>query len=542
MSQAKVSEGSKTTERMWRVLDPSARNALLVVGYLAAVVCAIAASLQLGSAISSLQGAFDLAGLLSRLGAALLLSVASAAIEVLLVRWAPARLSVRKARELTKETARDVLGMSQPRFSARESGYYVNLLSGSVPACGNVYAEVNVALVGSVLCVALVIAVALAINADMAVALIVYVPVFCVVVQAPARRLSRLQRDGVQTQDAWLGESKLAVALRRPIRALHAEAAFKGRYRERSASYLRFVISYRFNEQLVNGLPTVLCVLLQVSMMGIAALRAAQGAGGVGDILVAYQLSTLVQSPLATILQALSDWRANRVHLERLGEVADDGRTAPAAVEPPADDAALCEVSGRLDVAVAPAGEGRGTLFTTSGFSVRRGELVVIKGENGSGKSTLVDLLAGLGDPDSLAGDLRLSADLKGCAFLTYPVPILPGSFDENMLGQQADESVIDLLDAHDLARRTGIAGEDSLSLGERQKVGLIRTLSRPCDVVLLDEPLTNLDAATSRALCDYLARLRGTKTVVAIMHSADLDAAADSIWQISDRRLVRVK
>lgn len=542
MPRADVSEGRKATERPWRVLDPSARNALLVVGYLAAVVCAIAASLQLGSAISSLQGAFDLVGLLSQLGVALLLAVASAAIEVLLVRWAPVRLSVRKARELTKGTARDVLGMSQPLFSARESGYYVNLLSGSVPACGNVYAEVNVALVGSALCVALVMAVALAIDAAMTVALIVYVPVFCVVVQVPARRLSRLQRDGVQTQDAWLGESKLSVELRRPIRALHAEAAFKGRYRERSASYLRFVISYRFNEMLVNGLPTVLCVLLQVSMMGIAALRAARGAGGVGDILVAYQLSTLVQSPLATILQALSDWKANRVHFERVGEVAADGSKAPAVVEPPADDAALCEVSGRLDVAGAAAGEDKRALFTTSGFVVRRGELVVIKGENGSGKSTLLDLLAGLGDPDSFVGELRLSAHLRGCAFLTYPVPILPGSFDENMLGQQADESVIDLLDARDLARRTDIADEGSLSLGERQKVGLIRALSRTCDVVLLDEPLTNLDPAASRALCDHLAGLRGTRTVVAIMHSDDLDAPADSIWRISDHRLVRVK
>ncbi len=540
MAKTDETAGRMTPEQMRRVIDPSVRNALRIVGYLAAVGCAIATSLQLGSAISSLQGGFDLAGLLRKLGSALLLAVASGVIEVLFVQWVPVRLSVQRARDLAKGVARDILDMAQPRFAVRESGYYVNLLSGSAPACGDVYAQVNVSLVGSVLCVALVVVVALTISRAMALALLVYVPVFCLVVQIPARRLARLQRDGIQTQDAWLGESQLIVASRRPIRALRAEAAFKGRYREKSSSYLRFIISYRFNEALVNGLPTVLCVLLQVSMMGIAALNAARGTGGVGDILVAYQLSTLVQSPLGTILQVLSGWRANRVHFERLGEVAADARKVPAAAEPPADDDALCEVSGRLDVPGAPAGEGRRTLFSTSDFVIRRGELVVIKGENGSGKSTLLDLLADLGDQDSFAGELRLSGNLRGCAFLTYPVPILPGSFEENMLGQRADETVIDLLDARDLASRTDLAGEDSLSLGERQKLGLIRALSRPRDVVLLDEPLTNLDTATSRALCAYLAGLRGTKTVVAIMHSTDLDASADAIWQISDHRLTR--
>lgn len=387
MSKTDTTAGRMTPKQVTRVLDPSARNALLLVGYLAAVGCSIAASLQLGSTISSLQGAIE-----------------------------PTELLV-----------------------------------------------------------------------QLAVALLVYAPVFCIVVQVPARRLARLQRDGIQTQDAWLGESKLAVEARQSIRALHAEAAFKKRYDEKSAPYLRFILSYRFNEALVEGLPIILCVVLQVSMMGIAALRAVQGAGGVGDILVAYQLSAIVQSPLTTILQTLSGWKANRVHFERLGEVAADGLEVPARTETPTDDMALCEVSGRFDAVGAPEGEGERTLFSTPGFTIRRGELVVIKGENGSGKSTLLDLLAGLGDQDAFAG-------------------------------------------------------EDSLSLGERQKVGLIRALSRTSDVLFLDEPLTNLDIATSKALCDYLVRLRGTKTVVAIMHSADLDVPADAIWEISDHRLSRTK
>ena len=60
--------------------------------------------------------------------------------------------------------------------------------------------------------------------------------------------------------------------------------------------------------------------------------------------------------------------------------------------------------------------------------------------------------------------------------------------------------------------------------------------------MVLLDEPLTNLDAEARGRLCAYLAGLRGQRTVVAIMHSGDLDAAADRIYEIRDGDISRAK
>ena len=98
------------------------------------------------------------------------------------------------------------------------------------------------------------------------------------------------------------------------------------------------------------------------------------------------------------------------------------------------------------------------------------------------------------------------------------------------------------VLDVSGFAEKEIDGSTINLSLGERQKLGLLRALSRPEPVVLLDEPLTNLDAATSARLCDYLAGLRGRRTVVAIMHSDDLDAAADQVLRIEGGRLERVR
>ena len=98
------------------------------------------------------------------------------------------------------------------------------------------------------------------------------------------------------------------------------------------------------------------------------------------------------------------------------------------------------------------------------------------------------------------------------------------------------------MLDLGDLPGRAITDQPLNLSLGERQKLGLLRALSRPEPVVLLDEPLTNLDAATSARLCAYLAGLRGRRTVVAIMHSGELDAAADAVYEIREGALERVR
>ena len=135
-----------------------------------------------------------------------------------------------------------------------------------------------------------------------------------------------------------------------------------------------------------------------------------------------------------------------------------------------------------------------------------------------------------------------LAPEALDAAYLTYPVPVVTGSLAENLLGREADPEAARVLDLGDLTERAITDQPLNLSLGERQKLGLLRALSRPEPVVLLDEPLANLDAGVRARLCDHLAGLRGRKTVVAIMHSGELDAAADRIYEVRDGRLSRVK
>lgn len=528
------------TSRAYPVFDPRPANLARAVGVAAATVACACASLAVGDAIDALTAGEDVG---ARLVAVLALAALATAAAVLLGAWVPRWAGVSRAMDAAASAARQLLAAPSRAFARHDKGYYVNVLTGSTEVYGTMCADLNVSVLGSGLALAALVAIAAAQDVLLAAMLLAYVPAFALALRLPARRLARLQGEGIPAQDAWLGESKRIVEEKRSINAAAADAFFSTRYRERSAGYLDFVTRYRFNEALIDELPSILSCVLAAAMMAAEVWRCATGAAGAGQVFVAYQIAQLAQAPLSTLLSKLANVRGNRVHAERLGELA-------AAAEEPSgfealrragdDDDVIARVDGTLWATPERGEEGR-RLWETHDLTIRRGELVVLRGANGSGKSMLLDFLRGLSDPDDLDGTAELAPELAHAAYLTYPVPVVTGDLECNLLGGTADPEVARVLDVSGFAEKEIDGSTINLSLGERQKLGLLRALSCPEPVVLLDEPLTNLDAATSARLCDYLAGLRGRRTVVAIMHSDDLDAAADQVLRIEGGRLERV-
>ena len=526
-------------KNIYPLVDMDIRNVVRSVGVAASTLIAAAASVAVGHVVDLLSSGAS--GVGAPLAVALVLAVASAAATVLLGEWVPTWLGVRRFLDGAMACARGILASPQRAFARHEKGHFVNVLMNSTDTYGTLYAGASVRIPGAVLALLGTVAIAALIDPLMAALVVVYAPVLWLALRLPARSLAELQRDVLPVQDAWLGESKRIAENKRSVNADGAEGYFSARYRERSEAFLRTVTRYRFLELLISNLPALLSCVLAAAMMGVAAWRCLTVGAGVGQVLVAYSLAQLVQAPLTAIAQRVAQVRGNLPHVERLREV------AAAAAEPSGFEALMAgekDLAARVDGTLwaTPARGEDGKRLWAGEFEVRPGELVVIKGANGSGKSRLLDLVRGLSDPADLDGEAALAPGLLDAAYLTYPVPVVPGTLEDNMLGVAADPKVARLLDLGDLPERAITDQPLNLSLGERQKLGLLRALSRPEPAVLLDEPLANLDAATSARLCAYLAGLRGRRTVVAVMHSGDLDAAADAIYEIRAGSLARVK
>lgn len=174
---------------------------------------------------------------------------------------------------------------------------------------------------------------------------------------------------------------------------------------------------------------------------------------------------------------------------------------------------------------------------------IYRNETVSIIGYAGSGKSTLLNCMAGLTSIDS--GSVTVNSTRKGTyngmgmvfqehnlfSHLTVlqNMTVAP----VNVLGiskEEAEKQAMELLDTVGLWEKSS-EYPDQLSLGQRQRVAIARSLMMNPDVLLLDEPTSSLDPVSSSEVMDVIRELKKKKmTIVMVTHRLDLAA------EVSDR------
>jgi ABC-type transport system involved in cytochrome bd biosynthesis fused ATPase/permease subunit len=81
-------------------------------------------------------------------------------------------------------------------------------------------------------------------------------------------------------------------------------------------------------------------------------------------------------------------------------------------------------------------------------------------------------------------------------------------------------------------------AGGQSLSSGQRQRVGLARAFARPAPLLILDEALNCLDLDSRKEVISQLKRLRQQRTIVIVSHDPVVLQECDCVMSISDGKL----
>jgi ABC-2 type transport system ATP-binding protein len=190
-------------------------------------------------------------------------------------------------------------------------------------------------------------------------------------------------------------------------------------------------------------------------------------------------------------------------------------------------------------------------------LTVRRGELYALLGPNGAGKTTTLRMLVGLLAPD--AGEVHvLGEDMaKNPAAAKQKVAYLPDDpmlygklkpteyleFVAGLWGmspEQAEPRARRLLDWLDLARH-GHELTEGFSRGMKQKLALAGALIHEPQLLVLDEPLTGLDAAAARLVKDLLlAHVHDGGTVILTTHILEVaERLAQRIGIISQGKLI---
>ena len=199
------------------------------------------------------------------------------------------------------------------------------------------------------------------------------------------------------------------------------------------------------------------------------------------------------------------------------------------------------------------------TILSDLSLTVPENQVIGITGRSGAGKSTLLKLLMRFWDADS--GQVRVSgrpvqevntADLRAMeSFVEQDTHLFHDSIENNIRLAKLDAThdevvqvckkaslqqfILSLPQGYDTP--VGELG-DTLSGGEKQRIGLARAFLHGAPLLLLDEPTSNLDSLNEAVILRSLHAERAGKTVVLVSHRASTMRIADRVYSVEKGRM----
>ncbi len=280
----------------------------------------------------------------------------------------------------------------------------------------------------------------------------------------------------------------------------------------------------------------------------IAFLLYAEGSPGiataeVGTVVAFLAYLALFAGRLGGVTTVIGKIQGSIASLDRMAEFLDLPETAAERQDRKAgmsvDTIEVMGLSGSIDGHV---------IFENVSFSARKGEIVAIRGQSGAGKTTLLKTLFGL-HPRSNGSILVNGKPVDGLRDLGDPAVLLPqdirffnGSIEWNMemlSGSAPDgerlSSVFrelhldDRLDSGSPAATDITDGGSNISGGEKQRLALAAVILRNPQVLLLDEPTSQLDVDTEDLILETVKELAEKGTIVLIVtHNENIDHITD--------------
>lgn len=190
-------------------------------------------------------------------------------------------------------------------------------------------------------------------------------------------------------------------------------------------------------------------------------------------------------------------------------------------------------------------------------FNVNKNEIVVIKGDSGEGKSTLLKLLLReyevkdemiIYNDDLSINKINTSSLLDRITIFNQKTYLFSDTIKNNLtMGNKniSDEeikealkkaSIYEFVDSLKEKEETLIDNNNlNISLGEKQRLGLARVILKKPDLLLLDEPTSNIDSYNEKMFLSTLKDLKKDTTIIIITHKESTMKIADRIYELKE-------
>lgn len=174
-------------------------------------------------------------------------------------------------------------------------------------------------------------------------------------------------------------------------------------------------------------------------------------------------------------------------------------------------------------------GRGGVSLFQGLSFELNSGQALILRGPNGIGKTTLLRSIVGLQSP--LSGEI--ACDLDDTIYASHLDGVKPTlSVEENLVfwadifGTDLDADIFEQVGLQGLEHRAA----NTLSAGQRRRLGLARIAVSGRNLLCLDEPTVSLDAESVARFTKFLEKRLAEGASVLVATHIDLGLNADTL------------
>ncbi|MGL5716590.1 MAG: ATP-binding cassette domain-containing protein [Paraclostridium sp.] len=270
----------------------------------------------------------------------------------------------------------------------------------------------------------------------------------------------------------------------------------------------------------------------------------------IGEAIYITNYYSIILTSLGALLSLGQKYKEFIVSYDRLNEVVETETVSNGNIE-------LDKIKS-IQIDSLSYGYDKALIVSDFNYTFNIGNIYAISGTNGKGKSTLLNILSGVlkaSDGAIYYNDININ-DLdmillrrKHISFMSQDVFILSDTIENNInldintLNEDVLNDYIELFNFKEYLSKNNISLKETinntLSEGEKQKIGLLRSSIKNSKLLILDEPTSSLDINTTQKLKEYLLKIKSEKIIIIVSHDEKILDIADHKINLNEMALV---